>query len=93
MAVVDAFLWHEDLECNSIQFDKRSWSYGRRDVPLFRAARRLNVIQFKLIKRTEAPAAATVSSSEPSAILKMQRSLSRNLPPKLLFCFHSLISF
>ena len=40
------------------------------------------------------PLGLAVSPSEPSAILKMQQLVLRqNLPPKLLFCFHSLISF
>ena len=29
---VDALLWHEDLECNSIKFNKRNWPCGRHAV-------------------------------------------------------------
>ena len=40
------------------------------------------------------PLGLAMSPSEPSAILKMPQLVSgANLPPKLLFCFHSLISF
>ena len=62
---------------------------------LFRAACSLecNLIQ---INKTDQvyPLGLAVSPSDPSTIPKMQQLVSRpNFLPKLLFCFHSVISF
>ena len=64
---------------------------------LFRATRSLECNSIQINKTDSVyPQGLALSLSDPSAILKMQQFqvVSRpNLPPKLVFCLHSLISF